>query len=78
MLECPDWASPGPPQKVKVHGLGLPYNHKIILIARLALTLSEGSKKKSGKTLVFDQTGGGGLRGYIKNQTPSVIMYFLK
>ena len=24
MLEYPDWASPGPPQKVKVHGLGLP------------------------------------------------------
>ena len=22
--KCPDWASPGPPQKVKVHGLGLP------------------------------------------------------
>ena len=24
MLEYPDWASPGPLQKVKVHGLGLP------------------------------------------------------
>ena len=24
MLEYPDWASPGPRQKVKVHGLGLP------------------------------------------------------
>ena len=24
MLKCPDWASPDPPQKVKVHGLGLP------------------------------------------------------
>ena len=24
MLEYPEWASPGPPQKVKVHGLGLP------------------------------------------------------
>ena len=24
MKEYPDWASPGPPQKVKVHGLGLP------------------------------------------------------
>ena len=32
-----------------------------------------------GKTVVFCQSGGrGGLRGYIKNQTPSVIMYFLK
>ena len=24
MLKCLDWASPDPPQKVKVHGLGLP------------------------------------------------------
>ena len=24
MLECPDWASPGPPKIVKVYGLGLP------------------------------------------------------
>ena len=24
MSEYPDWASPGPPQKVKVHGLCLP------------------------------------------------------
>ena len=25
VLEYPNWASPGPPKKVKVHGLGLPY-----------------------------------------------------
>ena len=24
VLEYPDWASPGPPKKVKVYGLGLP------------------------------------------------------
>ena len=30
VLEYPDWASPGLPKKVKVHGVGLPQYRKIL------------------------------------------------
>ena len=72
MLECPDWASPGPPQKVKVHGLALPYNHKIILIARLALTLREGSKKSPEKPWSLTKPGGGGFSEGTSKTKPQV------
>ena len=59
----------------------LSYSHNFTLSHFCTFTLSHLGKvaKKIGKSLVFDQTGGrGGLRGYFKNQTSSVIMYFLK
>ena len=38
----------------------------------------EGSKKKTGKSVVICQTGGGGPEVYINNQPPSAIMCFFK
>ena len=32
VLEYPDWASPGLPKKVKVHGVGLPQYRRILKV----------------------------------------------